>query len=149
MEWKRGEKTKVKRFLDFAGKSCGISEEIIFNRRQKKFSINDTLWSLCIEYILKNRIDENFQNVQWLYYAMERILEEEGKNSNYVTKRRFYFNYLQYKKSGCSFVIPVCTDEACDACKKIDGMEILIDDAIKNQPLPPKDCTCKRCTCVI
>lgn len=147
LQWKRGEKTTVNQFIDAVGDSCGITEQIIFNRRQKSISINDALWSICNEHVLKNMKTGDTRNIRNLYRQMENILLSEGKNANKTVKMRLYYDLLEQKESGLPIVIPVCPDDCCDACKKIDGKEFDIDEAIEKQPLPPKDCTCQRCGC--
>ncbi|MDD5749462.1 MAG: hypothetical protein PHO91_01585 [Patescibacteria group bacterium] len=147
IEWVRGEKTPVNKFLSAVGDTCGITEQVVFARRQKSVNLNDTIWSICNEYILKNMQSGNTRNIRALYYQMERILESEGKKSNKTTQKRLYYDLLEYKKSGCSIVIITCTDDCCDACKKLDGKEYNIDEAIQKQPLPPENCTCPRCCC--
>jgi hypothetical protein len=78
---------------------------------------------------------------------MEKMLVSEGKNANKIVKKRLYNILQDYKKQGIPIVIPVCTNDCCEACKKINGKEFSINDAIKKQPLAPKNCTCQRCTC--
>lgn len=146
-EWKRGEKTPVNIFLSSVGESCKITERVVFNRRQSSASLNDALWSICNEYIIENMKSGNTANICSLYYQMERILVAEGKNANTIVKKRLYYDLLDKKKQGLPIAIVVCAYDACEACKKLDGKEYDIDEAIKKQPIPPKDCTCPRCTC--
>ena len=147
-EWKRGEKTPVNRFLSAVGESCGITEQTVFDRRQKSVSLNDALWSICNEYVLENMKTGNTRNIRNLYYQMERILVSENKNANKTVKKRLYYDLLEYKEGDIPIVIITCTDDCCDACKKLDGKEYDIDKAIQRQPLPPDDCTCLRCSCI-
>ncbi|MDP3882536.1 MAG: hypothetical protein Q8Q48_00575 [Candidatus Staskawiczbacteria bacterium] len=147
-EWKRGEKTPVNQFLMSVGESCGITEEVVFDRRQKSASINDTLWSICNEYLLKSKQAGNSDNVRALYFLMERILVEEGKSANHIVKKRLMIDLLRHKKSGMNMVIIVVPlEDSCEVCKRLDGKEFHIDEAIQKQPLPPDDCTCLRCAC--
>jgi len=147
IKWERGEKTPVKRFLSSVGESCKITEEMIFDRRQKSINLNDALWSICNESILQNMKIDNTRNIRNLYYQMEQILVSENKNANKIVKKRLYYDLLEYKEGGLPIVIIVCTDDCCESCKKIDGKEYKINEAIQKQPLPPIDCTCLRCSC--
>jgi hypothetical protein len=154
LEWKRGEKTKVNRFMDSVGVPCGLSEKDLFEKRKKRNSIGDAIWSLsqeCILNIKKERV-KNIKDLDKLisiYIFMAIFLQQEGKNANHIMKKKFYYDLLRYKEQGCEFVIPICVDDACSACKKIDGMEFNIDEAIKTQPFPPENCQCLRCTIAI
>lgn len=148
MEWRRGEKTTVRRFIDAIGKTCGITEKELFNRRKKSISINDAIWSLCNEYLLSNIKSKNINNIIALYFQMEFLLVSEGKNANYIVRKRLFYTLLDYKQKGMSIVIIVVPlEESCGACRELDGQELDIDDAIKTQPLPPENCQCQHCGC--
>jgi hypothetical protein len=147
LEWKRGEKTPVNYFVG-ALSSCGVTEKNVFEKRKKSNSLNDALWSVCNESLLKYKDLKKWDCVSYIYRQMEYIILEEGKNVNYIVKQRLYYELLRMKEQGFSLAIVVCIkDEACDACKKLDGMEMQIDEAIQKQVLPPSGCSCQRCTC--
>lgn len=149
LPWERGEKTPVNKFMTMVGEQCGISEQEVFNRRQKTTNINDAIWSLCNEYLLKNQKERNFDNLKSLYFYMEHVRFSQGKTTNQFTKRKLYFDLLQKKEDGNSLVIIMSSYDSCEACKKLDGKEFDIDEAIKNQPFPPKGCNCLRCSIII
>lgn len=145
LPWKRGEKTIVNEFLE-ATYQCEISEEELYQRRQKSININNAIWSLCNQYLLKNQKECNFDNIISLYLVLERIRVSEDKNANTIVRKRMHFELLRLKESGMSIVIPVSSYNSCNACKKLNGKEFNIDEVIKNQPFPPKDCRCLRCS---
>lgn len=147
LSWIRGEKTLVNHFMTMAGNQCGITEQEVFDRRQERCNIGDAIWSLCNEYLLENQKILNFENIRALYSYMANVRFSQGKTTSQFVKRKLYFDLLQKKKDGNSLVIVISGYDSCEACKKLDGKEFDIDEAIKNQPLPPKECTCSHCMC--
>lgn len=149
LQWKRGEKTPVNRFLSSVGIPCGLTEGDVFERRKKCHSINDTFWSLCNEQLIEKRSSDDWNAVQSIYLYMERLLASEGERPHRLTKERLKIQLLQRKNEEWNpgSVIPICVlDESCDSCRAIDGKEINIDKALSEELLPPKDCACAKCT---
>jgi len=148
IKWKSGEKDMVKMFLNSGGELCGITEQLIFEYRQKSTDLHTALWSICEEFLLENIKSKNFENIKTLYLEMESILILQKKSPNQIVKKRLYYDLLNMKQQNSLIVIIVSSYDSCDACKKLDGQEYDIDDAIQKQPLPPKNCICLRCNCI-
>jgi len=83
---------------------------------------------------------------------MAQFLNKRGKDFFHLLQQSKKMELLYYKKMGMDEVeIIAC----CPSCKKLEGKSIKIDDALKNMPLPYKNCTNilynkKRgfCTCI-
>lgn len=148
-EKQANEVEQMKNFLNTTGIQCDITVEEIMNRYKQCLDMNNTLWSLSNEYLLMNQKSGNFDNIISLYKALERIRVLQEKSANYLVKRRMDFEMLRYKDAGLPLVIAVSSHDSCDACMKLDGKEYEIDEAIKNQPIPPESCTCLRCSITI
>ena len=148
VEWKRGEKTVVNHFLKSGGRDVGFTENVIYERRRHSTNIKDALWSICNERLLENRKQNKWNDAIILYQLMEWLLVLEGRSANHIVKKRLYLQLQQYKKQGVSLIIIVVPlEESCEACRALDGKEYSIDEALKEQPLPPEGCTCLRCLC--
>jgi hypothetical protein len=147
LSWPRGEKLIVNSYSSLY-KIIGITEQNLFDRRQKFKNVEDTIWSFCNEALLKNQKDENYENLIAIYNAMERIQISKNKSANYLAKRRLYYQLLKNKAVGYDIVIIVVPDTSCEECKKLDGKEFSIDEAIEKQILPPDNCSCLGCSCM-
>lgn len=42
----------------------------------------------------------------------------------------------------------LASDDACSACKSLDGNTYRLDEALRKMPLPCKDCERKMCRCL-
>ena len=147
LDWIRGEKTPVNKFLMGLPDSLGITEQTIYDRRQTSVSLNDALWSICNEYLLKSLAKKDSNSPRALYFQMERILLDEKKDTHNITRKRLMCDLKDYQQQGWPIVTVIGTDEACKACQKLDGKEYELEEAIKTQLLPPEGCTCRPCTC--
>lgn len=98
----------------------------------------------------------DFYRLGLTYYEMAKLLEKEGKNSEkfkefgYQMKLKSQQAELEgYKNSGIMKFEIRSIDTSCDACKKLNGKIIEIEDAILNNPIPVKECQHKYgCRCV-
>jgi len=133
--------------MTIVGAQCGVTEQEIFNLRQQRNNIDETLWHICNKCLLENQETSNYENLISIYLFMERLSISMGQNANSLIKRRLHFELLQKKKDGMPLAIIISGYDSCKACRELDGKEYSIDEALKIQPLPPGNCTCLRCTC--
>ena len=93
------------------------------------------------------------------YYEMATFVEKEGGGPKMYrdlgyrmliqdgTSSRTLQSYLN---SGVANLIVILNaPDSCDVCKKLDGKRFNVKEAIKNTPIPVKECTYKYgCRCV-
>lgn len=129
----------------------GINE-YNFNERKEQFfkkseiqnNDNDVIWSFFNELLFKN--SNNFHQLQMLYYSMALFVHEEGKKNFYLLEAcaRASLNRIQLETdltSDLVFMVEVVAgSNSCDNCKKSNGMQMTIADALKTMPIPCKEC---------
>jgi len=86
-----------------------------------------------IVQIFNNESDKN-------YYAMATFMNQEGKE---------FFNFLQlsnlkqlkeFQSMGIEKV-EIVSGEGCSSCRELNGKVLMVENAIKNMPIPNKNCT--------
>jgi len=113
-------------------RTLGITEEY-FNSVKKKLaeefkrepSNRDVFWRVL--------------NQQGLYYEMALFVEEEGGDFFPLLQQTRKMELLEYKKGGTKKVEILAT--GCPSCQKLSGKILDVDAALKEMPIPNKDCT--------
>jgi len=129
----------------------GISEKY-YNQTEKKLTkkfgskppVRDIKWSICNQLISQN--PRNFEAQKMIYYDMALMLDNEGKNSFHLLEQARRAELLEYQSSGLIKKVKILTagkDNACSECLKLDGKVFTIEKALKEMPLPNKNCTNK------
>lgn len=123
------------------------STEDEFYRRKEDFFLksgiqnndNNVIWSIFNELLCENAT--NFNRLGQIYYSMALFLHEEGKDNFKLLQQcakatldRFQTSYVEFKVKivGCS--------DSCEACKKLNGKIISMDEAYL-LPIPCRECT--------
>lgn len=104
----------------------------------------DVMWRLMQEWVLE--IPDPFQQARGYYYKAE-FLHKEGRDWSRMkalwreAKRRSHEEELrEYAKSSVVKKVEIL-GRGCEACQKLDGRVLSIEEALKNGPLPCEDCT--------
>ena len=111
------------------------------SKRFKKEAFDgDIIWSLFNKLILKNAND--FQKLSSIYYEMAIFLNEEGKNSYDMKYQSTKMQLLDLKQNGAKKVRWVASvgTRTCKKCESLNGKNYSIEKALKEMPLPLKDC---------
>ena len=129
----------------------GIKEHTFYERKEQFFkktgiqnNDNDVVWSFFNELVYKNHSD--FNQLQKIYYSMALFVNEEGKDNFYLLKEcaRASLNRIQLETdltSDLVFMVEVVAgSNSCDNCKKSNGLQMTIADALKTMPIPCKEC---------
>jgi len=134
-KWKRN----LERY-DITNEQFEKEKKELSKRFKKKASDNDVVWSLFNKLILKHI--SNFSKLSSIYYDMALFLNDEGKNSYDMKYQSTKMQLLDFKQQGVKKVRWVSSAgvRTCEKCKSLNGKIYLIERALKNMPLPLKDC---------
>lgn len=123
------------------------------NRLSERFgtraSVGDTVWSILNEQVAKAR---NLDTVKWAYYEMERLAEQEGKDSTPYLESALRTELQVLQKDRVRFVrIENCDGHpdcfTCPECQKLHGKRLRIQKALREMPIP-RSCTSQSgCRC--
>jgi len=115
----------------------------------KKFGFppkeDDVLWGLS-NYLLQEYIKkDDWQEIKMIYFNQALFLHEQGKDCFYILKEvarceLIILEKLDYFKR---VEILTCNDQSCPECQKLSGKVFTIEQALKEMPIPVKECTCK------
>jgi hypothetical protein len=129
-------------------KKLGIDRKEFEEQRvllSKKFgstaSDQDTLWSIFNKSVLSKPND--FSYLKGLYYEMALFKNEIGKNPFNCLKQSARFDLLGYKKTPDGVIKGVeilTSSDSCEACSPLKGKFYTINEALKEMPIPNKNC---------
>jgi len=123
------------------------------------FSADDKKWQGYNKKLRKLIRAKDFFGLGTTYYEMAVFVEKEGGDPKMYrdlgyrmliqdgTSSRTLQSYLD---SGVvSLVVILNALDSCDVCKKLNGKRFNVKEAIKNTPIPAKQCThIQGCRCV-
>lgn len=106
----------------------------------------DVLWRIYNDLIISYGKERQFDQVSYIYASMAGHLSRRGKDSFnlQVESKKAYLAHLKNIPVEDKDKLKVTIDapnHECAVCKKLNGKEISIDEAISKMPLPPKKCT--------
>ena len=123
-------------------------------------SPGDIYWGLAnatIERLAKNPT-RNAHQLQQTYWAMGLHLSDEGRSrgrvqsmqaeSNKWALRNYQAEFRDMHETAAEARVEVSASSCCDACRRIDGQERAIKDAIEEMALPQPDCERDWCNCM-
>jgi hypothetical protein len=125
----------------------GITETTYENHKKlltKRFGFeakdNDIIWSIFNELIAKNIRD--IQTLGSIYWVMSQFLNDEKRDFLDTRQLAYKMELMNYKNSGVVKKVDIMPcNIACEACKKQANVVFTIEEALKQMPLPCKDCT--------
>jgi hypothetical protein len=108
-------------------------------------SKNDFIYSLFNGLIFKTgqivRGKKLYQVLRPIYFEMWRFLLYEEKPRSHVLKLMLYCDLILAEDENYKMRAQIIGSKCCDECDKLDGLNMPIEDAIMNQPLPVPNCT--------
>lgn len=125
-------------------------------------SFNDFLWSSLNDEVQTSIEDKDYEQVSKYYQYMSEILHEEGKDNYKLLcechKMKLLGQREKLKKGrkelGLDLDMMVSVngsylnrDNLCENCRNVVDKEMTLDEMIKLNPLPVKDCTCQTGYC--
>lgn len=75
------------------------------------------------------------------YYEMALFLEEEKRDFIPILQQSRKLDLLPWKEAGMEKVKIHAADQACPSCKSLQGQVFTIDAALKEMPIPNRECT--------
>ena len=125
-------------------KSLEVTKNEFLNKKaelEKKFNGNvkstDVVWGLFNEHITKTT---DYHSLGMIYFNMALFLYEGGGEFFKELQESAKMDLMRYGQHTQKVKI-LATSESCKACKKQDQKVITIEDALKEMPIPCKDCT--------
>lgn len=130
-------------------------EEFEHERIDAKVSDNDVMWGLLNRKILEGNKDK-LGGIQAIYLDMAHFLRLEGRDAFNALKGFHKFTLQDFFEAGIEKVsISTAKSETCQACARLEGKVLTIEEALRSMPLPVQDCCftfkgCKHvfCRCV-
>jgi uncharacterized paraquat-inducible protein A len=127
--------------------SYGITEkdyEKYENELNKKFGVKpnsrDIIWRIFNELLFVKH--NELQTLKMLYYEMAIFLNEEGKDFFKILQQSAIMELKYIQKQGFIKKIKIITTpNSCEACKKLDAKVLTLDEALKELPIPCKECS--------
>lgn len=131
----------------------GLSLEA-FNKRRKemiKSGISepndiDIIMSLFNEQVAT---EKDYGKLSSSYYELALILEEEGREYFHVLKLSSIMRLKELRKQGWKEV-EILSCGCCSYCESLNGKRLTIEQALKELPIPHRDCPHENtvfCTC--
>jgi len=123
----------------------GITREQIETEKEKlsknfkkEAPCNDVIWSL-LNNILAKYINSDLGKCQMIYFEMALLLDEEGKDPYGMLYQSTKMRLLMLKHPNTKKV-KILSPKGCEECAKLDGKIYPIDKALKEMPIPVKNC---------
>lgn len=106
----------------------------------KEASDKDVIWSLFNKLISK--YINNFNHLSQIYYEMVLFLDEEGRDSYDMRYQSTRMQLLDFKQKGVKEVrwLASAGERTCKKCESLNGKIYSMELALKEMPLPLKDC---------
>ena len=143
----------TKRWLKRLDERFGVSDKD-FDRHRKMLrerfgqepGDGDVLWSLFHGVLDRSMKDGNSRTLSRLYFEMARFLYEEGRDFSHLLVQSHRMELMDYRDViSWGFVervhIATKDDRSCQACKRLQGTVLTIEEALANMPVPCKECT--------
>ncbi|MBX9889339.1 MAG: hypothetical protein K2Y30_15560 [Flavobacteriaceae bacterium] len=141
---------REKEYLKYRGfpdlEKFGVTKDEFIKRKEEyylKYGIennnNDVVWSLFNELLIKNANDVD--KLRIIYYTMAVLLHQEGKDNFKLLQLSAKATLDSFQLCGFEFKVEILgSSDSCDACKKLNGKIISIEEAYL-LPIPCRECT--------
>lgn len=111
--------------------------------------------ALLLQVLQRNDPTAHGMELQQVYWQMARQLHEEGRsyrrNMQQAHEARLIWEQAKIENMVGSEVADwrtgIMANACCDVCQTLDSHTYTFDEAIKEMPLPPEDCTHGWCNC--
>jgi len=119
----------------------------IQNRLSKKFNkepkINDVKFAILNQLVRLYSAKNDFQGLSSVYFNMTLIVRQERKNPIGYLQSFHEMQLRNWQSTGLVKTIKIYTGKdnmVCGECQKLDEKIYTIDQALKEKPLPCKEC---------
>ncbi len=129
---------------DFGVGGVGFREttEELAQRFGKDARSRAVLWSVLNQFVSRFVQAEDLQSLSTAYYLTARLLHAEGKDWLGELQAAARVSLLHYQQSNLADEVEIATvEDVCEACSRLAGRILTIDEALRRAPLPCKECT--------
>lgn len=131
-----------KQLSDF--KQYGVTEEEI-EKGKEEFGPGregDLIWSIFNNLLKKFFEVEDYHNLKCIYYGMALFLHEEGKDPYQMLQESAKMELTRIKSEGRYEEVKIgWSANGCPSCKELADKVYSIEEALKELPIPNKDCS--------
>ena len=124
-------------------KTCFEETRIILKKRFKtKPSNHDVIWGILNELIIKNAND--YYILSRLYYNLAFIANKEKKEFFHLLQKSKEMTLKDKQKDRVIEKVRIDAvgyDDLCEECSKLDGKIFSIKEALRQMPIPNRNCT--------
>jgi len=130
----------------------GFTEEKYLKVKEdltKKFgfgpSESDMLWGISNLLLEEAMKVGDWHRMKMLYFKMALFLHRESKDCFKILQEVARCELRDEQKSGIVEKVKILTagDQSCSACQKLAGKILSIEEALRDMPVPVKDCSFK------
>lgn len=127
---------------NFDNKYSDIKNELT-KRFKTEPSEADILWGLSNYLLSEFMKKDDLGEMKMVYFHQARFLYEDGKDYLWVLQQVHKCDLMAYVKSGVvkKVEIVTCKENSCPSCHKLDGKIYTIEQALKEMPIPEKNCS--------
>jgi ssDNA-binding Zn-finger/Zn-ribbon topoisomerase 1 len=124
---------------DLAG--IGISEDQVRHQLSVSVSEGDARWALFTLALNQLMKEGDFDTLAIVYFRQAHQLDQEGRDFQDLLAASRRMRLLAIQKSGTCSRVSIAWGGGCQACEDLNGTEFSLEDAIRLQPLPCKECS--------
>ncbi len=106
-------------------------------------SDRDVIWSFLNRLVQEKMVTANFGDLSMLYHSMALLLEEDGKDFFDMLQEARRMKLIKYREEEIIAQVQISTAgyQSCPSCQRLEGKVFKIDDALREMPIPNKECT--------
>lgn len=129
-----------------AEKKLNILYEKTAEKLEKQFNIKpserDILWGIADALIVEKNKVNDLQGLSSLYFNMALCAYGLDEPYYQMKKESLKMGLMNEKNNWNIKQVKISSgDDCCELCKKNDGRVLTIDEALKEMPIPAKECT--------
>lgn len=111
------------------------------DRRRKA----DERWSTLNKRLHEAMKVSDFSEMASVYFEQALQVCKEGRSFRHLLLQARRAELLRYENSGVVSEVQISTarEDACPACKKLEGVRLTVERALKERPLPSEACVHK------
>lgn len=115
-----------------------IQKNKLFNKWGYEPDDADVIWLIYNDLLLKI---SDFHSLKMLHYQIALYLNADGRDYFETRQKSSEMELRYYQQQGVKKVkILTVKNESCENCRKLEGKTFKISDALKEMPIPCKEC---------
>ena len=103
----------------------------------------DILWGLSNDLLKEVMGKNDWWKIKNIYFAQALFLHESGRDCFELLQEVRRCELMEEKKGGYIKKVEISSGGECSCCKKLSGKIYTIDQALKEMPIPVRDCSFK------